>query len=149
VAWVRERTLPVERPLLVGEASANFADRKCRVVSGADPYGRILGFLGRSRYFFFQTPPQLYSLVVPRFGPDVTEERKWLTIQGLEPRPLDPPARSQWLYQLRFRVFSDRYRRKRGLRKFADRMRPACFQLDTCSLHRYITNDTSKFRGTR
>jgi hypothetical protein len=26
-----------------------------------DPYGRILGFLDRSRYFFFQVAPQLYS----------------------------------------------------------------------------------------
>jgi hypothetical protein len=28
-----------------------FADRGCRVVSATDPYGRILGFLDRSRYF--------------------------------------------------------------------------------------------------
>jgi hypothetical protein len=28
-----------------------FADRGCQVVSVTDPYGRILGFLGRSRYF--------------------------------------------------------------------------------------------------
>jgi hypothetical protein len=28
-----------------------FADRGCHVVSVTDPYGRILGFLGRSRYF--------------------------------------------------------------------------------------------------
>jgi hypothetical protein len=27
-----------------------FADRRCRVVSVTDPYGRILGFLDRSRY---------------------------------------------------------------------------------------------------
>jgi hypothetical protein len=33
----------------------------CRVVSVTDPYGRILGFLDRSRYFFFQVAPQLYS----------------------------------------------------------------------------------------
>jgi hypothetical protein len=31
------------------------------VVSAAAPYGRILGFLDRSRYFFFQVAPQLYS----------------------------------------------------------------------------------------
>jgi hypothetical protein len=31
------------------------------VVSVTDPYGRILGFLDRSRYFFFQAAPQLYS----------------------------------------------------------------------------------------
>jgi hypothetical protein len=31
------------------------------VVSVTDPYGRVLGFLGRSRYFFFQVAPQSYS----------------------------------------------------------------------------------------
>jgi hypothetical protein len=38
-----------------------FADRGCHVVSVTDPYGRILGFLDRSRYFFLQVFPQLYS----------------------------------------------------------------------------------------
>jgi hypothetical protein len=38
-----------------------FADRGCYVVSVTDPYGRILGFLDRSLYFFFQVAPQLYS----------------------------------------------------------------------------------------
>jgi hypothetical protein len=28
-----------------------FADRGCHLVSVTDPYGRILGFLDRSRYF--------------------------------------------------------------------------------------------------
>jgi hypothetical protein len=55
---VRERTIPTERPPLVGEASA---ERGCHVVSVTNPYGRILGFLDRSRYFFFQVAPQLYS----------------------------------------------------------------------------------------
>jgi hypothetical protein len=36
VALVRERTIPTERASLIGEVSANF-------------YGRILGFLDRSR----------------------------------------------------------------------------------------------------
>jgi hypothetical protein len=36
-------------------------DRKCHVVNLTDPYGRILGFLDRSRYFFFQVLPQLFS----------------------------------------------------------------------------------------
>jgi hypothetical protein len=31
------------------------------VVSATDPHGRILGFLDRSRYYFFQVAPQLYS----------------------------------------------------------------------------------------
>jgi hypothetical protein len=38
-----------------------FADRGYHVVSVTDPYGRILGFLDRSCYFFFQVAPQLYS----------------------------------------------------------------------------------------
>jgi hypothetical protein len=38
-----------------------FEDRVCHLVSVTDPYGRILGFLDRSRYFFFQVAPQLYS----------------------------------------------------------------------------------------
>jgi hypothetical protein len=38
-----------------------FAGRGCRVVSVTDPYGRILGFVYRSRYFFFLVDPQLYS----------------------------------------------------------------------------------------
>jgi hypothetical protein len=31
-----------------------FADRGCHVVSVTDPYGCILGFLDRSRYFSFK-----------------------------------------------------------------------------------------------
>jgi hypothetical protein len=39
---VRERTIPTERPLLLGEVVATFADKGCHVVSVTDPYGRIL-----------------------------------------------------------------------------------------------------------
>jgi hypothetical protein len=35
-----------------------FADRGCHVVSVTVPYSRILYFLDRSRYFFFQVAPQ-------------------------------------------------------------------------------------------
>jgi hypothetical protein len=38
-----------------------FTDRGFHVVSVTDPYGRFLGFLDRSRYFFSQVAPQLYS----------------------------------------------------------------------------------------
>jgi hypothetical protein len=61
VVLVRERTIPIERPSLAGEVSANFVDRGCHVVSVTDPYCRILGFLDWSLYFFFQVAPQLYS----------------------------------------------------------------------------------------
>jgi hypothetical protein len=42
-------------PPLVGEVSANFSfsDIGCHVVSVTDPYGRIHGFLDRSRYISF------------------------------------------------------------------------------------------------
>jgi hypothetical protein len=36
------------------------ANRGCHVVSVTDPYSRILGFLDRSRYFFFQVAPQQF-----------------------------------------------------------------------------------------
>jgi hypothetical protein len=51
MVWVRERTISTERPPLVGEVIANFAGRGWHVVGVTDPYGRILGFLDRSRYF--------------------------------------------------------------------------------------------------
>jgi hypothetical protein len=38
-----------------------FADRGCHVVIVTDPHGRILDFLDRSRYIFFQVALQLYS----------------------------------------------------------------------------------------
>jgi hypothetical protein len=38
-----------------------FVDRGCHLVSVTDPYGRILGFLDRIRYFFLEVAPQLYS----------------------------------------------------------------------------------------
>jgi hypothetical protein len=50
MACVRERTVPNERPPLVGEISAKFVDKRRHMVSPTDPYGRILGFLDRSRY---------------------------------------------------------------------------------------------------
>jgi hypothetical protein len=41
---VRERTIPTDRPPLVGEVIANNCQRDASL-------GRILGFLDRSRYF--------------------------------------------------------------------------------------------------
>jgi hypothetical protein len=61
-----------------------FADSGCSVVRATDPHGRILGFLHRSRYYFFQvaahwthetewTPFQIYefseNLVTPGIEP--------------------------------------------------------------------------------
>jgi hypothetical protein len=60
MALVHERTIPTERPQLVGEVSANFCI--LRVLRGQRDGSlcRILGFQDRSRYFFFQVAPQLY-----------------------------------------------------------------------------------------
>jgi hypothetical protein len=40
---------------------STFADRGCRVVSAADPYGRNLDVLDRRCNFLFEVAPQLYS----------------------------------------------------------------------------------------
>jgi hypothetical protein len=58
------------------------------VVSVTDPYGRILGFIDRSRYFFFLVAPQLYStkLSGPRSRPTTFF---FLVVPGIEPGPPD------------------------------------------------------------
>jgi hypothetical protein len=62
VALVRELTIQTERPALVGEVSANFCGWSGVVYSARQiPYDRNIGFPDRSRYFFFQVAPQLYS----------------------------------------------------------------------------------------
>jgi hypothetical protein len=54
------------------------ADRGCHVVRVTDPYGRILGFLDRSSYFFFQVAPQLYSRGFgPRSRPTTSQKMWW------------------------------------------------------------------------
>jgi hypothetical protein len=52
--------LPSDRRLSA-KLVPNCADRGCDVISVTDPYGRIIGFIGRSRYFSFHVAPQLYS----------------------------------------------------------------------------------------
>jgi hypothetical protein len=46
---------------LSAKVVTTFEVRGCHVVNVTDPYGRILGFLDRSHYFFFQVANQLYS----------------------------------------------------------------------------------------
>jgi hypothetical protein len=65
-----------------------FAGRGCHVIGVTDPYGRILGFLDRSRYFFFQVTPQLYSRGWVDPVPDRLLVRKSGSA-GIEPGPLD------------------------------------------------------------
>jgi hypothetical protein len=62
VAFVRKRTIPTERPSLVGEVSANFLPIEGVAWSVQRiPTAVNLGFLDRSRYFSIQVAPQLSS----------------------------------------------------------------------------------------
>jgi hypothetical protein len=59
VSTIEEQTIPTKRqPFSV---VPTFVNRWCHMVSVTDTYRRILRFLDRSRYFFFQSAPQLYS----------------------------------------------------------------------------------------
>jgi hypothetical protein len=61
VALVHERTIPTQRPPIVGVSAKFLRIEGCRMVSTADPYSRNLGFLDRSCCVFFQVAPQMYS----------------------------------------------------------------------------------------
>jgi hypothetical protein len=61
VAWVGERTLPTERPLLVGEVTANSCGREVSRSQRGGSLQLYCRFLDWSRYFFFQVDPQFYS----------------------------------------------------------------------------------------
>jgi hypothetical protein len=61
MVWVLERTIPTERPPLVGEVIANFSGY--RVPGGQRdgslrPYSRIFR---QEQLLFYQVAPQLYS----------------------------------------------------------------------------------------
>jgi hypothetical protein len=58
--YVSKLNRPRDRRLLA-KLVPTLADRGCRVVSATDHHGHILGFLDRSRYYFFKVTPQLYS----------------------------------------------------------------------------------------
>jgi hypothetical protein len=58
VAQVRKRTIPGDRRL-PAKLVPTFSDRG--MSAWWIPYGRDLGFLDQSRYFFFQVAPQLFS----------------------------------------------------------------------------------------
>jgi hypothetical protein len=57
------------------------------VVSVTDPYGRILGFLDRSRYFFFQVASQPHEAEWTQFKTYYFSENP--VAAGIEPGPLD------------------------------------------------------------
>jgi hypothetical protein len=58
-----------------------FADRGCHIVSVTDPYGCNLGFLDRSRYFFFQvaewTPFQIRYFSEYPVAPGIEPGTSW------------------------------------------------------------------------
>jgi hypothetical protein len=58
---VRRRIIPIERPPIVGEVSANLVVEVCRFVSAADPTAVNLSSPYRNRTFFIQVTPQLSS----------------------------------------------------------------------------------------
>jgi hypothetical protein len=59
------------------------------MVSVMNPYGHILGFLDRSRYFFFQVAPQLCCLKA-EWTPFQTQcFSENLVAPGIKPGPLD------------------------------------------------------------
>jgi hypothetical protein len=67
-----------------------FADRKCRVDSAADSYGRILGVLDRSRFIFFQ--------VVPQYLNGITENRTRVSGSAARKSYTRPQKRSLFIY---------------------------------------------------
>jgi hypothetical protein len=75
VSYVRERTIPTERPPFVGEVSANsFGERGVALSPRRITYDPNLGFLDRSRFFFFQITPQLHSRGCANTVPDFSEK---------------------------------------------------------------------------
>jgi hypothetical protein len=59
------------------------------VVSVTDPYDRNLGFLDRSRYFFFQVAPLLNCTHEAEWTLFQTHYSENLVAPGIEPGPLD------------------------------------------------------------
>jgi hypothetical protein len=59
-----------------------YADRGCHVVSVTDPFGRILGFLDRSRYLNCNHEAELTPLQTHYFSENLVALR-------IEPGPLD------------------------------------------------------------
>jgi hypothetical protein len=61
LALVRQGTTRQSDRRSLSKLMRNFASRGRLVVSTRDPHGRIIGFVDRSPYFFFQVSAQLYS----------------------------------------------------------------------------------------
>jgi hypothetical protein len=92
MVWVRERTIPTERPPLVGEAIANFCGE--RVPRGQRdgslrPYSR---FSRQEPLLFYQVAPRLYSRGWVDPVPDPL--LFFLVVPGIEPGPPDLKPRT-------------------------------------------------------
>jgi hypothetical protein len=62
---------------LSAKLSPTFADRGCRLVSSTDPYGRILDFLDRRRYFLFQVAPVPDPLLLGKSDLWICSQELW------------------------------------------------------------------------
>jgi hypothetical protein len=94
VVLVRKRNIPIERPQPVGEVSANFSWRGCRVVSATDPHGRNLRFLDPKPLLFHSSSSAiiLTRLSGPRSRPT--------TSQKIEPGSSGSVARRRFFFLL-------------------------------------------------
>jgi hypothetical protein len=87
MVWVRERTIPTERPTLVGEVIANFlriegATRSAWRISTA-----VFSISRQEPLLFYQVAPQLYSRGWVDPVPDLF--LFFLVVPGIEPGPPD------------------------------------------------------------
>jgi hypothetical protein len=77
VALVRQRTIPIEQPPLLGEVSANFSgQRVSRGQRKEIPTAVNFGLLNRSRYFLSNSSIILTRLSGPRSRP-TTSQKIW------------------------------------------------------------------------
>jgi hypothetical protein len=87
MAWVREWTMPTERPLLISKVSANFYGQ--RVPRGQRDWSlRSYSRLSRLEPLFFQVTAQLYSRGWEDPVPDHYFSENLVAL-GIEPGPLD------------------------------------------------------------
>jgi hypothetical protein len=75
VTWVRERNVRLSDRRLSAKLEPTFADRGVRAT---DPYGRILGFLDRSRYFFLSSSSSIIPMRLSRpHSRPTTSQKLW------------------------------------------------------------------------
>jgi hypothetical protein len=87
MAWVRERTVPTERPPLVGEVIANFLRIEGSTWSAWRIPTAVLSISREEQLLFYQVSPQLYSRGCMDPVPDPL--LFFLVVPGMEPGPPD------------------------------------------------------------